>query len=180
MRLGYVPDCFGQGGNMPQIYRQFGIRHALFWRGIADNTLHEPGFLWQGDNGDKVFAVQMPWGYHYGGLIDETPATMKAFLDEKMAPIEARSTRQHLYQRIVDGVAFGIGQGLIVNAGHGLHYHNVEAVAAIKGINELNIGHALVAPALVVGFKSAVSVMKVLILAAAAQEIGSASGRERV
>lgn len=94
--LGYVPDCFGQGGNMPQIYRQFGIRHALFWRGIADNTLHETEFLWQGDNGDKVFAVQMPWGYHYGGLIDETPATMKAFLDEKMVPIEARSARQHL------------------------------------------------------------------------------------
>lgn len=31
MALGYVPDCFGQGGNMPQIYTQFGIHHALFW-----------------------------------------------------------------------------------------------------------------------------------------------------
>lgn len=60
MALGYVPDCFGQGGNMPQIYRQFGIHHALFWRGIADNTLHETEFCWQGDNGDTVFAVQMP------------------------------------------------------------------------------------------------------------------------
>ena len=44
---------------------------------------------------------------------------------------------------------------------------SVEAVAAIKGINELNIGHALVAHALFVGFKSAVSEMKALILAAA-------------
>jgi pyridoxine 5-phosphate synthase len=70
-------------------------------------------------------------------------------------------------KRIADGVAFGVAQGLIVNAGHGLHYHNVEAVAAIKGINELNIGHALVAHALFVGFKSAVSEMKALILAAA-------------
>jgi len=69
-------------------------------------------------------------------------------------------------KRIADGVAFGVGQGLIVNAGHGLHYHNVEAVAAIKGINELNIGHALVAHALFVGFKAAVAEMKALIVAA--------------
>ena len=47
-------------------------------------------------------------------------------------------------QRIRDGVALGVSLGLIVNAGHGLHYHNVEPVAAIPGINELNIGHALV------------------------------------
>ncbi|HDG1708139.1 TPA: mannosylglycerate hydrolase [Kluyvera ascorbata] len=96
MALGYVPDCFGQGGNMPQIYRQFGIRHALFWRGIADNTLRETEFCWQGDNGDTVFAVQMPWGYHYGGLLDETPDSLAAFLNEKMTPIEARSARTHL------------------------------------------------------------------------------------
>ncbi|MBF7957397.1 mannosylglycerate hydrolase [Rahnella victoriana] len=96
MALGYVPDCFGQGGNMPQIYKQFGIHHALFWRGIADNTLFETEFLWQGDNGEQIFAVQMPWGYHYGGLLDETPETMAAFLSEKMAVIEARSARQNL------------------------------------------------------------------------------------
>ncbi|MBD8573377.1 pyridoxine 5'-phosphate synthase [Pseudomonas syringae] len=70
-------------------------------------------------------------------------------------------------QRIADSVALGVAQGLIVNAGHGLHYHNVEAVAAIKGINELNIGHALVAHALFVGFKAAVAEMKALITAAA-------------
>ncbi|PVZ16092.1 MULTISPECIES: pyridoxine 5'-phosphate synthase [unclassified Pseudomonas] len=70
-------------------------------------------------------------------------------------------------KRIADGVALGLQQGLIVNAGHGLHYHNVEAVAAIAGINELNIGHALVAHALFVGFPAAVAEMKALIVAAA-------------
>ena len=69
--------------------------------------------------------------------------------------------------RIRDGVACGLQHGLIVNAGHGLHYHNVEPVAAIAGINELNIGHALVAHALFVGFKQAVAEMKGLIVAAA-------------
>jgi pyridoxine 5-phosphate synthase len=70
-------------------------------------------------------------------------------------------------QRIRDGVAMGLRLGLVVNAGHGLHYHNVEAVAAIAGINELNIGHALVAHALFVGFPVAVAEMKALIIAAA-------------
>ena len=69
--------------------------------------------------------------------------------------------------RIRDGVACGLAHGLIVNAGHGLHYHNAEAVAAIAGVHELNIGHAIVAHALFVGFKSAVAEMKQLIVEAA-------------
>ncbi len=70
-------------------------------------------------------------------------------------------------QRIREGVALGVSLGLIVNAGHGLHYHNVEPVAAIPGINELNIGHALVSHALFVGLKEAVREMKHLIQGAA-------------
>ncbi|MDD0842791.1 pyridoxine 5'-phosphate synthase [Pseudomonas sp. Gutcm_11s] len=69
--------------------------------------------------------------------------------------------------RIRDGVACGLAHGLIVNAGHGLHYHNVEPVAAIAGVHELNIGHAIVAHALFVGFKGAVAEMKQLIIDAA-------------
>ena len=49
-------------------------------------------------------------------------------------------------------VTFALAQGLVVNAGHGLNYHNVEPIAAIAGINELNIGHAIIAHALFVGF----------------------------
>lgn len=71
--------------------------------------------------------------------------------------------------RIRDGVACGLGHGLIVNAGHGLHYHNAEPIAAIEGVHELNIGHAIVAHALFVGFKQAVAEMKALIVAAAAR-----------
>ncbi|CAN7638899.1 pyridoxine 5'-phosphate synthase [Pseudomonas solani] len=74
-------------------------------------------------------------------------------------------------QRIREGVALGLKLGLVVNAGHGLHYHNVEPVAAIPGINELNIGHALVAHALFVGFKQAVIEMKQLIQGAQASRV---------
>ena len=37
---GYVPDSFGQSGNMPQIYREFGIEDTLFWRGVSDTWLN--------------------------------------------------------------------------------------------------------------------------------------------
>ena len=66
-------------------------------------------------------------------------------------------------ERIREAVAYGTQSGLRVNAGHGLHYHNVQRIAAIKGIRELNIGHAIVGHALFVGFKEAVREMKHLI-----------------
>jgi pyridoxine 5-phosphate synthase len=56
---------------------------------------------------------------------------------------------------------------LIVNAGHGLHYHNVHHVAKMYGFEELNIGHAIVAHALFVGWDNAVREMKSLMKAAA-------------
>ncbi|MBF0158807.1 MAG: pyridoxine 5'-phosphate synthase [Magnetococcales bacterium] len=54
-------------------------------------------------------------------------------------------------------------KGLITNAGHGLNYHNVQEVAAIPGLNELNIGHAIIARAVFVGIERAVRDMKQLI-----------------
>jgi pyridoxine 5-phosphate synthase len=49
-----------------------------------------------------------------------------------------------------------------VHAGHGLNYHNVRPVAAVREIVELNIGHALIAHALYVGLPAAVREMKLL------------------
>jgi pyridoxine 5-phosphate synthase len=56
--------------------------------------------------------------------------------------------------------------GLQVNAGHGLHYHNVQAIAAIPQLDELNIGHAIIARALFVGLPQAIGDMKQLMRAA--------------
>jgi pyridoxine 5-phosphate synthase len=53
-----------------------------------------------------------------------------------------------------------------VNAGHGLHYTNVQPVAAIAEIDELNIGHAIVAHALFAGWENAVREMKAIMVAA--------------
>ncbi len=70
-------------------------------------------------------------------------------------------------RRVAEAVAYARGLGLTVNAGHGLHYHNVEAVAALPGLNELNIGHAIVARALFTGLEEAVTEMKRLMREAA-------------
>jgi pyridoxine 5-phosphate synthase len=58
--------------------------------------------------------------------------------------------------------------GLVVHGGHGLNYHNVTPVAALRTIVELNIGHAIVAQALFDGFAGAVAKMKALMTAARA------------
>lgn len=70
------------------------------------------------------------------------------------------------FERIRAAVDQGDAIGLQVNAGHGLHYHNVGAIAALPAIRELNIGHAIVARALFVGLGNAVGEMKRLMLEA--------------
>jgi pyridoxine 5-phosphate synthase len=74
--------------------------------------------------------------------------------------------RDQELQRIAEGVRIGRELGLKVNAGHGLNYHNVQAVAALDGIVEFNIGHAIIARALVVGMSTAVRDMKALLVQA--------------
>ncbi|HQC30100.1 MAG TPA: pyridoxine 5'-phosphate synthase, partial [Methylotenera sp.] len=78
------------------------------------------------------------------------------------ADAEDLTEKAHELQRVKDAVAHGLKLGLVVNAGHGLHYHNVNEIASIPGLEELNIGHAIVAHALFVGWDNAVREMKSL------------------
>ena len=65
-------------------------------------------------------------------------------------------------ERLCSAARFATSLGLEVHAGHGLTYHNVQPVAAVREIVELNIGHALIAQALFVGLPAAVREMKAL------------------
>ena len=74
---------------------------------------------------------------------------------------------QHVeLKRITEAAEFAASLGLIVNAGHGLHYHNVQPIAAIPQMHELNIGHAIVARAVFSGLDAAVREMKRLMVEA--------------
>jgi len=108
-------------------------------------------------------------------FVDPEPAQLEAAF-EAGAPVvelhtgayaEAEGERQALeLSRLVEAARFGSRIGLTVHAGHGLHYHNVQPVAAIAEIVELNIGHAIVARAVVDGMAAAVRDMKDLMTAA--------------
>lgn len=79
----------------------------------------------------------------------------------------AEESRASELARVKAAVKQGLDLGLQVNAGHGLNYHNVQDVAAIPGITELNIGHAIIARAVFTGLQDAVREMKSLMIEAA-------------
>jgi pyridoxine 5-phosphate synthase len=82
---------------------------------------------------------------------------------DAVGPVVARELA-----RIGAGVERARSLGLVVHAGHGLNYHNVAPIAALRPVVELNIGHAIVAQALFDGFAGAVTKMKALMVAARA------------
>ncbi|MGE8655783.1 MAG: pyridoxine 5'-phosphate synthase [Achromobacter sp.] len=120
------------------------------------------------------------------GLLTETGIRVSLFIDPDPAQIAAAAragapvielhtgayaeaegaAAQAELERIRAAVAEGLRHGLRVNAGHGLHYGNVKPVAALDGIAELNIGHAIVAQAVFDGWEKAVRDMKALMVQA--------------
>ena len=79
---------------------------------------------------------------------------------------KTESLRQQELIKITKACEYASSKGLIVNAGHGLNYQNVTSIAALPQINELNIGHSIVAMAIFSGFEKAVARMKQLMQAA--------------
>lgn len=104
-------------------------------------------------------------------FVDPEPAQLEAAF-EAGAPVvelhtgayaESTGERQAVeLMRLVEAAQFGSRIGLTIHAGHGLHYHNVQPVAAVPEIVELNIGHAIVARGVVAGIGVAVREMKAL------------------
>jgi len=72
------------------------------------------------------------------------------------------AARAREFERLREAARLAASLGLTVNAGHGLHYHNVEPIAAIPEISELNIGHSIIARAIAEGMARAVREMKEL------------------
>jgi pyridoxine 5-phosphate synthase len=75
------------------------------------------------------------------------------------ADVEGDAAQSEL-QRVIEAARYGHELGLVVNAGHGLHYQNVTAIAAIPEIVELNIGHAIISRAVLDGLAMSVSEMR--------------------
>lgn len=85
------------------------------------------------------------------------------------AEAKTESEQEHELKKLVQGIEYAHNAGLKVNAGHGLHYHNVKPIAAIPQLIELNIGHAIIARAAFDGLHTAVADMRRLMLEARAE-----------
>ncbi len=78
MKIGYLPDSFGQGKDMPKIYRGMGIHDAVFWRGVPNEKVQSRDFIWTSEDGSDVTVANIKDGYFVGvGLIEkEEPETL--------------------------------------------------------------------------------------------------------
>lgn len=83
MNVAYVPDSFGQAGNMPQIYRQFGLKDLVTWRGISDDMTPSTDFIWRGSDGSKVLATQLRRSYSVGKMMPESEPEASHFWKER-------------------------------------------------------------------------------------------------
>ncbi|KZN60634.1 pyridoxine 5'-phosphate synthase [Pseudoalteromonas luteoviolacea] len=101
--------------------------------------------------------------------IDAAKATGAPYIEihtGAYADAHSESEQNAELERIREGVQYAHGLGIIVNAGHGLHYHNIKPIAEMPEIYELNIGHAIIARAAIDGLEKAVRDMKRLMLEA--------------
>jgi len=126
--------------------------------------------------GDAVKALGAS-GIRVSLFIDPDPAQIEASQRAGAPVIELHTgtyadsigaARAREFERLCAAAKFADRLGLVVNAGHGLNYHNVEPIAAIPEIVELNIGHSIVARAIVDGLAKAVRDMKEIMRSARA------------
>lgn len=122
---------------------------------------------------DSACARLSASGIHVSLFTDPDPAQLKAAAEAGAAAVElhtgrfanasdVRAKRAEL-ERLHHAAEQAHSLGLTVNAGHGLHYGNTSEILGLKGLNELNIGHAIIARAVVIGIRAAVTEMKSLI-----------------
>lgn len=131
--------------------------------------------LGQQDSLNKICGRLKEAGIRVSLFIDPEPAQLEAAVRVGAPVVElhtgayAEALGEHRAKelnRIEVAARYAAKLGLTVHAGHGLHYHNVQPIAAIPEIVELNIGHAIVAHAVIHGLATAVSEMKRLMLQA--------------
>ncbi|CAK0757253.1 pyridoxine 5'-phosphate synthase [Gammaproteobacteria bacterium] len=115
-------------------------------------------------------ALLMQSGIRVSLFIDPDPRQVDAALEVGAPVVEIHTgcyadathgvARENEYRRVLEAARYARAAGLQVNAGHGLNYQNVDAIAAIPEVTELNIGHAIISRALFIGLHEAIREMK--------------------
>lgn len=81
MRVGYVPDSFGQSARAPQILNEFGIGRSVFWRGQSQFSGTDANqFWWEAPDGSRSLVAQLPLGYATAKYLPREPEALRARL----------------------------------------------------------------------------------------------------
>jgi len=95
MKVGYIPDPFGQIAHMPAILRGFGIECATMWRG-ADDSLKTTEFFWESPDGSSVLTIHKPSGYGVAATLPANPKALLARIQAIRDELEPRATTPYL------------------------------------------------------------------------------------
>lgn len=97
MKIGYLPDSFGQSSQMPQILNGFGIDRSIFWRGVSErHGTDRTEFYWESDEGSKVLVQLFPLGYAIGKYLPEDEEALKARMDKYFGVLDRGATSEHI------------------------------------------------------------------------------------
>lgn len=80
MPIGYVPDSFGQSAQLPMFLQEFGIKHAVVWRGWCEHDVASSEFIWKSQSGHSVATAVLPWGYGCAKWLPDNPEKASAVL----------------------------------------------------------------------------------------------------
>lgn len=97
MNIGYLPDSFGQSGQMPMILNGFGITRSIFWRGTSERMgSNKTEFYWTSDDGSKVLTQLLPLGYAIGKYLPTDLDELKKRCDKYMPVLQKGATSEHI------------------------------------------------------------------------------------
>ncbi|MGW9019299.1 glycoside hydrolase family 38 N-terminal domain-containing protein, partial [Priestia megaterium] len=97
MKIGYLPDSFGQSSQMPQILNGFDIKYSIFWRGTSErHGTDKTEFYWESDDGSKVLVQLFPLGYAIGKYLPEDEQQLQERIDKYFKVLDQGATSENI------------------------------------------------------------------------------------
>lgn len=97
MKIGYLPDSFGQSAQMPQILNGFDIRYSMFWRGCSERKgTNKTEFNWKSDDGSQVLAQILPLGYAIGKYLPTDKELLRTRMDKYLPVLDKGATTENI------------------------------------------------------------------------------------
>lgn len=97
MKIGYLPDSFGQSARMPQILNGFDIYHSIFWRGVSERKgTDKTEFYWKDENDFKVLTQLFPLGYAIGKYLPLDKEALKGRIDKYFGVLDKGATTDNI------------------------------------------------------------------------------------